>query len=95
MTLEERLEQFDEEFLKFDRIELKLSQRPDLHAFILLDMLLPNPGSDMVSAAEHDVIYLDVDSEKLNEVATDDQLRDLSRCGVHYDGDGDGLAMFA
>lgn len=96
MDLNERLEAvLDEEFLKFDRVKVKFSERPDLHAFILLDKLLPGSDRDMVSAAEHDIIYLDVDAEKLNEIVTDEQVIELCRCGVHYDSDGDGLAMFA
>lgn len=95
MTLQERLEAIDDEFLKFDRVKIKFSERPDVHAFILLDKLMPKPGHDMVAAAEHDVIYLDVDAEELNKVLTDEQVVELSRCGCHYDSDGDGLAMFA
>jgi hypothetical protein len=69
------------EFLEFDRIEKKLSKRPDLHAFLLLDKLVPGK-SDMICAAEHDQIWLGVDVEELLEVATEQQLIDLHRCGV-------------
>lgn len=98
-TLEERLEKLTEQiggdYLKFERVENKFSERPDIHALILLDKLQPRPGRDIISGAEHDIFYLGIDAEKLNEIVTDDQLRDLIRCGVHYDRDGDGLAMFA
>lgn len=93
MNIEERFEKYDEEYVKFDRIENKLSNRPDLHAFLMLDKMFPH-GSDMVSAAEHDEIFLDVDVDKFNEVATDDQIRDLCRCGVRYDESTDSLSMF-
>lgn len=98
-TLEERFdsltEQISGDYLKFERVENKLSERPDIHAMILLDRLQPKPGRDIISCAAHDVFYLDIDAEKLNEVITDDQVQELVRCGVHYDSDGDGLAMFA
>jgi hypothetical protein len=85
-------DEFKDEFLKFERVKDKLSQRPDLHAFILLDKLLPGTG-DMVAGADHDEIYLSPDPEELAKVATKDQLRDLHRCGVRADGNG--LCMFA
>lgn len=97
MTLEERFEQFQDDFLKFEKIESPLHRRPDLCAFLLLDSL-SNPsdaGRDMVSAAEHDVIYMDVDVEELAAKITDDQVLVLVRCGVSYDSDNDGLMMFA
>jgi hypothetical protein len=93
MNLYETFEKFDDEYIKFERVENKLSSRPDLHAFILLDQLCPH-DSDMVSAAEHDEIYLDIDMDKLAEVVTEDQVCDLVRCGVRYDGELDCLCMF-
>jgi len=85
-------EKHDDEFLKFDRVENKLSQRPDLHAFLLLDKLVPGVR-DMVSGTEHDEIHLSVEPSELVEVATEEQLIDLHRCGVRC---GEyGLCMFA
>ncbi len=81
------------EFLEFDRVENKTSQRHDLHAFMLLDRLVPGKG-DIVSAAEHDEIWLGVSPEELAKVATEDQIIELIRCGVRHDGDTDSLAMF-
>jgi hypothetical protein len=81
----------DDEFLKFDRVENKLSTRPDIHAFILLNELFPGTR-DMVACANHDEIYLDVDAKELKEKATKEQLRDLHRCGVRADSDG--ICMF-
>lgn len=86
-------EQHSDEFLKFENVENKLNKRPDLHAFILLDMICPG-DSDMVSAAAHDEIYLDVSADDLAENATESQIIDLHRCGVRYDEDIDGLCMF-
>ena len=52
---------------------------------MLLDQLLPG-DSDIVSAAEHDEIFMDVDLEELAKVVTVQQVTDLVRCGVqNYD----------
>lgn len=91
MTKEQYAKYSDAEFLKFDRVENKLSKRPDLHAFNLLDRLLPGTG-DMVTSAEHDEIWLDIDTEELAKVATEEQIIELIRCGVRYDNGM--LAMF-
>ena len=84
-------DEFEDEFLKFERVKEKFSHRPDLHAFILLDKLLPGK-SDIVAGANHDEIYLGPSPEELLKVASKDQLRDLVRCGVR-EGDS-GLCMF-
>lgn len=92
-NIEAVFEKFNDEFLAFERVEHKLSKRPDLHAFLLLDSLLPG-NTDIVSAAEHDEIFLDVEPDKLAETAvTEEHIRDLVRCGVRI-GDYDGLCMF-
>ena len=99
MTRDEMIDAFDseaanDEYVKFDRVENKRSGRPDLHAFLLLDSLISGT-TDMISAAEHDEFYLDIDIDQLAAVVTPDQIIDLSRCGVRYDDDLDTLAMFA
>ena len=94
MDIHERFEAVNDDYIKFDRVENKRSERPDLHAWLLLDELFPNPGHDMVSAAEHDEIWLDVDDEQL-ETLTDEQILELVRCGVRHDDECECLAMFA
>ena len=79
-------------FLEFNGVENKRSQRPDLHAFILLDELFPGT-SYMVSAASHDEIYLAIELDRL-ETLTDGQITELSRCGVRFDSEFDCLCMF-
>jgi len=81
------------EFLKFERVEIKISKSPDLHAFILLSELV-SLDDDIVGAAEHDQIWLNVDCEKLAAVVTEAQLIELSRCGIRYDSESDSLCMF-
>lgn len=80
------------EFLKFERVIEPLSKRPDLCAFLLLDRLVPDTR-DIVSAAEHDEIFLNVDVNELALVATDGDILTLVRCGVMFN-DGS-LSMFA
>ena len=91
MDVEERFKKFSDEYLNFAKIKNKRSNRPDLHAFIILDELFPGQH-DMVCAAEHDEIWLDVGLEDL-ETLTDEQIRDLVRCGVRCDDSG--AVMFA
>jgi hypothetical protein len=79
---------------RFETIKEPLHRRPDMCAFLLLDRLVPTDG-DMVGAAEHDQIWLNVDCEKLAEVATEEDIRMLDACGVFLDEDTDSLSMFA
>ncbi len=98
MTLDEMVKIFveeDDEFLKFDRIapERRLSNRPDLNAFLLLDKLMPGER-DMVCSAEHDQIWLDTACEVVAGVATEEDILDLMRSGVMYNKETDSFSMF-
>ena len=79
----------DEEYLKFDRVQNKLTQRRDLHAFMMLDKLLPYEEGerDIVSCAEHDEIWFSIDLEKLAAGETVDQILEahprLTHDGIH------------
>lgn len=92
MEVNELFEKHIEEHLKFDRVEHKMCSRPDLHAFLLLDMLFPSNG-DIVCAASHDQIYLDVSQDQMNEL-TEENIIDLLRCGILYDQETDSLFSF-
>lgn len=81
------------EFLEFERVQNPRSQRPDLHAFILLDTLQPGT-KDIVCSAAHDEIWLDIDVDALAAVITKDQCIELQRCGIRYDESTDSLALF-
>lgn len=94
IDLKEVFEKYRNDFLRFELVEEKLHSRPDVCAFILLDKLLPEDGCDMVSAAEHDIIYLDVDCDKLAGIATEEDVLMLVRCGVLFNGEYDSLYMF-
>lgn len=85
------------EFEKHDDLFLKdkdIVGRPDLHAFNLLDRLLPGSKNDIVAVAEHDEIWLDIDCDELAKVATTQDIEALVRCGVRYDSDLESLALF-
>jgi len=92
-NLHDFFEDHTDEFLKFERVENKLSSRPDIHAFILLNQLVPGEF-DMVSDAQHDEIFLEVSPDQLVAAATEKQLIDLHRCGVRHDSQYDCLCMF-
>lgn len=93
--IEALFEKHDDEYIKFDRVSKKRSNRPDLHAFMLLDEILPESAHDIVAAAEHDEIYLDCDDEQLEACLTEELIVELTRCGVRYDSENGGLCMFA
>lgn len=96
-SVREMFEMFDSEFLEFDRIENKLSNRPDLHAFMMLDKLVPgnmDTVCDMICAVGHDEIFLDISIEDLTAAKIKDtQVRDLIRCGVRLY-ESESLVMF-
>lgn len=82
------------EYLEFDRVKVRpYGNRADLHAFVLLAQLDPST-EDMVSSAEHDQIWLGVDYEAVGDVATEEQIIELIRCGVRFDDEYDCLHMF-
>jgi len=91
--MEAAFERYDDEYLKFQRIQNPMHRRPDLCAFLMLDVLFPTEA-DMVAAAEHDELYLEVPGEAFRSVASDELIRDLVRCGVRYAEDHDCLVMW-
>jgi len=93
--LAELFDDHKDEFLEFGRVppERRLSNRPDLHGFCLLDKLVPGER-DMVCNSQHDVFYLDVSPAELAKWATEEQVIDLIRCGLIYEEGEDSLAMY-
>ena len=88
----ERYEETD--YIKFDRVVNPPSMRPDLCAFLILDRLCPGV-TDMVSAAEHDEIYLSPGIDAISQGITDADILTLVRCGVMYHEEFECLYMFA
>jgi len=78
--------------------------RNDLDGFIkLLELGWSNPGSEvngviskrsLISCAEHDEIWLDVDLEWLASVVTKEDVEFLVSCHIHLDENTDSLHMF-
>jgi hypothetical protein len=93
INIAEVFEKFDDEFNKFERIVDPPSNRPDLCAFLLLDRIMPGK-KDIVSAAEHDEIWLEIDVETFAETATEEDVLTLIRCGVMHDKEFDCFSMF-
>jgi hypothetical protein len=91
--LKERFEQVDDEYLEFERIPNPMHRRPDLCAMLMLAAIVPRDSGDILAASEHDEVFFDVDTDALNDSATDDQIRDLARCGVMC-GDSEDLSLF-
>lgn len=93
IDLNEAFESHNDEFLKFDRIEVKRSKRADMHAFLLLDELQPRERK-IVGGASHDQIWLDADCTELAENITEAQILELVRCGIMFDSESESLYMF-
>lgn len=92
--IDELFEKHEEESHKFERITNKLATRADIHAFILLDRLFPSDnGADIISCAEHDQIWISIETERL-ETLTEDNIVELMRCGVWWESQFDSLSMF-
>ena len=94
INLAEVFGKFEDEYLKFDRVENKLHPRPDICAWLMLDKLVVPKSRDMVCSAGHDEIWLDVDCEELAKVATEQDIETLVRCGIRYSDDQESLCMF-
>lgn len=91
--LHDRFELVNDDYCKFELVESKRSSRPDLHAFLILDDKFPSSERDIVAAASHDVIYLEIDADDLDKLL-DSEILDLVRCGVMYDSESGCLSMF-
>jgi hypothetical protein len=78
---------------KFELVENKLSQRADLHAFILMDRILPT-NLNIISSARHKEIWFNINVDDFAAVVTEDEVLELVRCGISYDGQYDCLYMF-
>lgn len=86
-----------EQYMQFDEISQheRLSNSPDLHAFILLDRLAPTKeGHDLVQHASHDLIILGTDLKILAGNISEEQCVQLMRCGVRLSCEDDYIEMF-
>jgi len=90
--IRECFEKHTDEFLKFERVKNKRSNRQDLHVFILLDELFPSDKC-IIDSAEHDEIFVNLEDNQLEKL-TEEQIIELIRCGARYDYFNNSLAMF-
>ena len=85
-------EENEDEYLKSEKIKNPLHKFRDLNGMLLLANLVEkyNVGNDygILSCAEHDVVYFDVDCEKLEEFLTDEEALDLILSGILFDDNG-------
>ena len=99
MTPNELIDTFEfhqSEFLRFDRVDPQLNTRRDLHAMLFLAQMFEgnyNNSSVIISDADHDVIYFNVDIEEFRSSINVEDIIDLIRCGVIYDSHHDTLKM--
>lgn len=89
LNIPELFSKHEDKFLKSD----DTFENNDLYAFNLLKKYR-GKGSDIISGADHDVIYLNVDIELLSQWSTEDEIIALTRCGVMYNTDYDCLSMY-
>lgn len=80
-------------YVKFQRIKDKLSNRPDLHAFLLLDKLFPK-NRDMIVGPSCGELWLSIEFEDIERLL-ENQVVDLVRCGVRYSYHKRSLYMYA
>ena len=90
-NLFETFEKYADEYGHFERIVNPMHMRPDIHAFLLLSFLVPEPGKKIIRDYIHGAAWLNVDIVKLKKVASEEDVRDLVRCGVGIDGDDLGI----
>ncbi len=92
MDIEQLFEKHDDEYLKFENIKKKRANRPDVCAFVILDELFSS-DRDLIDASGHDEFWLDISDDEIEKIS-EEVLIDLIRCGVRYDADLGGLAMY-
>jgi hypothetical protein len=81
-NLEDRFEQFNDEYNKFERIPEKDRLHPNktLCGYLYVYNLMQEPKKFSLNA-DHDIVYL-VNEDELQEL-TDSDIIYLTRCGLH------------
>jgi len=92
ISIEQLFDKYDAEYNKFDRIEYKFNVRPIMHALVILVKLIPVDYSIINTVLDNN-IYFHTNEVSLLKVITEDQVRDLCRCGVYYDTYDNSLVM--
>ena len=90
-------ERYSHHYTWWEKFPNKRASRADLHAFLILDELVPSADGlpDMVTCAAHHQIWLNVTLEDLAAAnPTPQQCEDLVGCGVWVDSENDCLSLF-
>ena len=91
--LDEMFDRFSDDYMEFDKIKKKRSNRSDLHAFMLLDELMPSEF-DIIGMTGHKEFWLSIDLDDFCKVANEEIVLELIRCGIRLDKGRDAFAMF-
>lgn len=99
MTVEKLIELFDNyentnktmEFEEMEHPTKKTFRRRDLCAFVKLNQIISG-DSNIISYAEHDQIWLEVELEELAKKITEEDIYFLTACGVFISEES--LSMF-
>lgn len=88
------------QFLKSENIKNRKHSRPDLCAFLIFDEIQSRieeskSSDNIVTHAEHEIIYLDINPENILSVITESDILDLIRCGVCFNSDESCFTMIA
>jgi len=86
IDLPKLFDQHDSEYCEYSRVHPLAETQPILHALLMLYRLVPNKCC-IFAGADHDIIYLNVDSDALSGVISEEEVIDLIRCGVHLEND--------
>lgn len=90
MELKERFGKYDDYFLKDDGSN---AMPRDLRAMMLLNHLAPSKSAIIVHS-NHDEVFFSTDTDRLNESASDADIKQLVMLGVRYDALHDCFSMF-
>jgi len=95
MNIYKAFERHNEEFLKFEDIPNKRSKYRDVHAFLLIEKILPDDDEPkIVSSSGSSEIWLSVDVHELSKLVSEEDVLELVRCGIRYDSNKHSLSMF-
>lgn len=78
---------------------MKFHKREDVSSFLLLDKICARiPENDesrsLISASEHDVVYLNVDVNEIAEIITEEEIHALVASGILFSSHEDCLFRF-
>lgn len=68
-------------YFDIENIKCRMYQPPDVNAFVLINNILPSDKNIILSVGPNEIV-LNADAELLCQLAYDDELVDLVRCGV-------------